>query len=197
MAGQDTPSPVSQKRERREGGGEEGGAKEVGGRRSSTDSESEVYFNATSEQGDGVDGGGDGSGQGTEKSSGEKDDKDTSAGKDTSAANVPVTSSSLALPVGQASVSAVGPSDSSTTSGVTIPPSGVATSPSRPSGGEVPSASVMPENPIEEARRKAEERKKGNLLLGAWLNNGSKDLHTKYMYMYMYMFLCTYMYCSD
>ena len=142
MTGQDTPSPVLQQGGR---GEEEMGTRET--RRSSDDSESEVYFNTASEAEVGVAGVGDSTqGAGLQLTPGTKDTSSTSYDPAASSPNLPTVPSLGVVSMG------------ATPSGSDV--SG-ATSHSR---GDMRQNSTVPENPIEEARRKAEERKRGDLV---------------------------------
>ena len=143
MTGQDTSSPVLQQG----GRGEEEEMGTMGTRRSSDDSESEVYFNTASEAEVGVAGAGDSSqGAGLQLTPGTKDTSSTSYDPAASSPNLPTVPSLGVVSMG------------TTPSGSDV--SG-ATSHSR---GDMRQNSTVPENPIEEARRKAEERKRGDLV---------------------------------
>ena len=148
MANQDTPSPVPQISE---GEGKEEVKEEVKEeikgevektkveRRSSMDSESEVYFNATSEDVDAK-------GEESNESGGATDQQPTTGTKDEGDAPTP-TGPVTSLPVVQSPETPVAPPTTTTS----------------PSRSDVKQPTAMPENPIEEARRKVEERKKGDL----------------------------------
>ena len=147
LADQDTPSPVPQISE---GEGKEEVKEEVKEeikgevektkveRRSSTDSESKVYFNAMSEDVDAKE-------EESNESGGATDQQPTTGTKDEGDAPTP-TGPVTSLPVVQSPETPVAPP----------------TTPS-PSRSDVKQPTAMPENPIEEARRKVEERKKGDL----------------------------------
>eukprot|EP00731_Ephydatia_muelleri_P004875 Em0002g1051a len=145
MADQDTPSPVPQISE---GEGKEEVKEEVKvektkvERRSSMDSESEMYFNATSEDVDAK-------GEESNESDGATDQQPTTGTKDKGDASTP-TGPVTSLPVVQSPETPVAPPTTSS-----------------PSRSDVKQPTAMPENPIEEARRKVEVRKKGDL--SSWM----------------------------
>ena len=147
MADQDTPSPVPQISEGEGKEVKEEGKEEIKGevektkveRRSSTDSESKVYFNATSEDVDAK-------GEESNESDGATDQQPTTGTKDEGDASTP-TGPVTSLPVVQSPETPVAPPTTTTS----------------PSRSDVKQPTAMPENPIEEARRKVEERKKGDL----------------------------------
>eukprot|EP00731_Ephydatia_muelleri_P004878 Em0002g1054a len=141
MADQDAPSPVPQISE---GEGKEEVKEEIKGevektkveRRSSMDSESEVYFNAMSEDVDAK-------GEESNESGGATDQQPTTGTQDEGDAPTP-TGPVTSLPVVQSPETPVAPPTTTTS----------------PSRSDVKQPTAMPENPIEEARRKVEERKK-------------------------------------
>ena len=147
MADQDAPSPVPQISE---GEGKEEVKEEIKGevektkveRRSSMDSESKVHFNATSEDVDAK-------GEESNESGGATDQQPTTGTKDEGDAPTP-TGPVTSLPVVQSPETPVAPPTTSS-----------------PSRSDVKQPTAMPENPIEEARRKVEERKKGDL--SSWM----------------------------